>query len=413
MKRKVNTLIRRLLSCCAIALIISLMAFSTLAAETFDYNDYITNVTADGDNDLVSFQYPVDRATWYASFSDGSGGSLFQGGTCEIWLSSSAKYRFECRPFGGQMDDFNTLRCDNIPDGTLLEGTYVAHYEGGSYSVDQVGGIIQWYSSSGSIVQNQTFALSNFPTITSVGTFSVELDKPTGATSFAVLLCAENFAPSYQGTVYLELNSCRFTMSISSLYRLQEQTGKTNELLDEVSKQLAEQGKTMQDVLDQQEQTNEKLDDIISGGAAGDDLIDAGDKIEDAGAGMGDSLDGMQNYEDQYTGEIDNYMADILAGADINLLSLPLDFTVRYINKIVEGIPRAYMVVFTLPMVLGILFFFAQHIVRAPRPDPTGDVVTRETFTTTEILEGRGKGRSTTTRTTTTSVITGIERGSG
>ncbi len=253
---------------CIVTVFLSCMVFPS-SAESFDYNDLITDVTADGDNDLVSFQYPVDKSTWYASFSDGSGGTLFQGGTCEIWLSSSAKYRFECRPFGGQMDDFNTLRCDNIPDGTLLEGSYTAHYDGGTFSADQVG-IIQWYSSSGSIINNQIFSLSNFPTITSPGSFSVVLDKPAGASSFAVLLCAENFVPSYQGTVYLELNSCRFSMSISSLYRQQQLTGKTNELLDEVSKQLAEQGKTMDDILNQQEQTNDKLDQLP--GQIGDEM---------------------------------------------------------------------------------------------------------------------------------------------
>ena len=59
-------------------------------------------------------------------------------------------------------------------------------------------------------------------------------------------------------------------MSISSLYRLQQETGKTNVILTEVQKQLAENGQTLEEVLQQQEQTNDKLDKLP--GQIGDEM---------------------------------------------------------------------------------------------------------------------------------------------
>ena len=413
MKCKIKQYVFRLAPLILVSCMFVFALSPSASAAPINYRDLDYSVVVDGDNDIVTVSLPVDLSKIIVADEDWNVVHEIYGSRISCGISDDYHAGIEFLSGYG-------LSISNIPSGTEMSFLFdisstSVQITGGSLYVD-----LNFRDSSGTSVSSSRVSLGNKP----LGSVSANFVIPSVPSAIAVFpavwwtpVSAYNEVDddgwTHLPVLNLRIVSVTLTMSISSLYRLQEETGRSNELLEEVKDQLAEQGKTMQDVLDQQEQTNEKLDDIISGGAAGDDLIDAGDKIEDAGSGMGDSLDGMQDYEDQYTGEIDNYMADILAGADINLLSLPLDFAVRYINKIVEGIPRAYMVVFTLPMVLGILFFFAQHVVRAPRPDPTGDIVTRETFTTTEILEGRGKGRSTTTRTTTTSVITGIERGSG
>ena len=86
-----------------------------------------------------------------------------------------------------------------------------------------------------------------------------------------------------------------------------------------------------------------------------------------------------------------------------NITYDPLMFVQRYLNKIVAGIPSKYLIVFTLPMLFGLFMYIVGHPVRAPRPDTSGDQVTRETFTETTILKGPHAGRVSATRTVTTS----------
>lgn len=131
--------------------------------------------------------------------------------------------------------------------------------------------------------------------------------------------------------------------------------------------------------------------------------MDGGDKIQDAGDGLGDNIGEIQDFEDQYMGQLEDNLDDIIAGADISMLVAPLSFVQRYLNKIVAGVPSQYLVVFTLPMLFGIFMYIVGHPVRAPQPDRTGDTVTRETFTTSTVLAGPKAGRSTTVRTVTTS----------
>lgn len=147
----------------------------------------------------------------------------------------------------------------------------------------------------------------------------------------------------------------------------------------------------------------EKLDEIISGGEAGEDLIAGGDRLENAGAGLGDDIGAIQDFENVYMGQLEDNLDDIIAGADISMLSASLSFVQIYLDKIVDGVPIQYIVVFTLPFLIGLFMYIVGHPVRAPRPDTSGDTVTRETFTETTILTGKHAGETRSTRTVTTS----------
>lgn len=168
---------------------------------------------------------------------------------------------------------------------------------------------------------------------------------------------------------------------------------------------LVEQVSTgVQSALDNIETT---VTDIFTGGDAGDDLISGGDVIENAGDGLGEDLENIQDFEDQYFAEFDNALDDIIAGADLNYLVSPLAFVQMYLDKIVAGVPSQFLVVFTLPILFGVFLYIVGHPIRAPRPDTSGDTVTRETFRETTVLSGPHEGVVTSTRTVTTSTEIG------
>ena len=146
-----------------------------------------------------------------------------------------------------------------------------------------------------------------------------------------------------------------------------------------------------------------KLDELVTGGSAGDKVSSGGNKIEQSSGSLSDNMDQIQDFEDQQFGNLDAGMGTVIAGGDVSYLVAPLGFIHTYTNKIVAAIPSSYLVVFTLPMLFGVFMFIVGHPIRAPQPDTSGDQVTRETFTTTTVLDGKHKGSTTTTRTVTTS----------
>lgn len=158
-------------------------------------------------------------------------------------------------------------------------------------------------------------------------------------------------------------------------------------------------GTGIQTALDNIEST---VTEIFTGGEIGDQLIAGGQQISDVGSGMKENLDQIQDFEDQYMADFDDNLSDISTAVDLTNLTAPLDFVWRYTNLCVAAVPSQYLVVFTLPALIGLFLFIIGHPVRAPRPDTSGDQVTRETFTETTILTGKHAGETRSTRTVTT-----------
>ena len=153
----------------------------------------------------------------------------------------------------------------------------------------------------------------------------------------------------------------------------------------------------------------DRIVEAITGGENADDLKEGADQIGDAGSSLGDNIGFIQDFEDQYIGDLDSNMDIIISGGNFSGIVAPLSFVHRYTNMIVAGIPSNYLVIFTLPILLGIFMYIVGHPIKAPRPDTSGDIVTRETFTETTILSGPGAGRTRTTRTITRSSEIGRE----
>lgn len=189
----------------------------------------------------------------------------------------------------------------------------------------------------------------------------------------------EDISTSVNFTLYSDVG---MTLPVNSVYGDYIQSGQTNAYLDTINQTLEENGQTMQDVLQEQQQTNDKLDgiqdsmdqtndkldDLISGGQAGQDIYRGDDALDNAGDNLQDSMDQVQDFEDQYISEFQDNLDEILADFSIDLLAEPLNFIQGYLNRIIASVPPAYMVVFTLPMLLGLLLYILGHPVRVPSP---------------------------------------------
>lgn len=398
---KKRYMLQRILAAAScVALLVCALVLPASAA-TLDYNDYITNVTVDGDNDIVTVSLPVDECHIRLWSSDSYLLAESYNNLLTYNFSSDADYTFEVFPIYP-----NDLLISNIPDGTLFvlkldnDATGLGYYDLGRLTAEAYFVYYDPYHEVN--IPYSVYDMSD-------STWAFELDKQSSNHGDLVFrFMPVSFLES--GRKSFSVESFTLQMSISSLYRLQQQTGKTNEILKQVEKQLADQGKTLDEVLQQQQQTNDKLDDangklddLISGGSGADDLIEGGNKIEGAGSGLGEDIGKIEDFENQYMGQLEDNLGDVIAGADLTWLYPPLMFVQRYINKIVAAIPSKYLIVFTLPMLFGLFMYIVGHPVRAPRPDTSGDQVTRETFTETTILSGPNAGRVSSTRTVTTS----------
>lgn len=368
-----------------------------------DYNDFVTDIQVDGNNDLVTITIPSSMAYWILSGADGIESS--SGKYASYGNGITANHSVTFMPLGR-----NAFVLDDFPSGakltTSVHVTTAGDLSDSDFTVWDSFPAVYYYSDNLSLIDESavldTDEVWDYDNRTISKTFSFTLNDSSVASYFSMAARWFDLQFDTDAAVY-SCDDTVITFSISSAYAEAQQSNKTNKLLEAVEDKLEEQGKTMEDVLDQQQQTNEKLDDIISGGEAGEDLMAGSDKLEDAGEGLGDDIGQIQDFENQYFGQLEDSMGDIVGAGDLSFLVAPLSFCQGYLNKIVAGIPSKYMVIFTLPVLFGIFFYVVQHPIKAPRPDTSGDQVTRETFTTTTVLSGKHAGQSTTTRTVTTS----------
>lgn len=275
------------------------------SAAGLDYNDYVSNVMVDGDNDIVSVSFPTSYAGWtaYENLTDLVG----QGDGAVQWFSFSTYNQWQI------ICNFPSATIDlsNIPNGTKVgfgvdlviqrtsrmpfsqnyeeEISIIYKLKDGTTSVQSLGSVTKTMSAS------DIFCYIN---LTSTG---VPLQIPDNADSMYLELKVR----SHTGAAEYWACKCNaqyfdMEMNISSLYRQQQLTGKTNKLLDEVNRQLEEQGKTMNDILNGTPEQNDQV-----GGVVGD---------------MEDSIDDFQNSMDQMADatlppiEFDDYVPFELTG---------------------------------------------------------------------------------------------------
>ena len=257
MKINLSKLCLRLSSVFAVLAIFSTLLVPARAA--YDYNDYITNIEVDGDMDIVTITAPANSYKIELVCIENGLFQTFYDDTFTWSLESSLNYSIYFTGFYGT----GLLDVTNIPDGTLVTYNISCSSEGGlAYNTPNWYTTIYYrdntsYLGADAVNHGKEAILDNL-------TFEMTMNKLDGATMASFDVSCRNFQPFYSGDFTFTINSLKLTLSISSLYRLQEQTGKTNAILKEVELQLAEQGKTLDDILNQQEQTNDKLDKLPS-----------------------------------------------------------------------------------------------------------------------------------------------------
>lgn len=279
-----------------VALLVCSFALPASAA-VLDYNDYITNIQVDGDNDIVTVTIPLQGNTQYALYENSNLiGNIF-GNEIVGQFKYGNSYNLYIMP-----TPFDSVLLSNIPSGTTVSYDYYITENYPAYNTPIVLFKVYYYMADGStIIKSYELNRSPFE-----WAFPIEstLDIPDGAVSFSTEVGFLNFSPANdKDVIYVAtfgLKSYTLTMTISSLYRLQQQTGQTNVILKEVEKQLADQGKTLDEVLGAQKDTNEKLDSIINGTVdpsppAGGDSIGDLDDLEgglrdDSQAGLDQGL---------------------------------------------------------------------------------------------------------------------------
>ena len=253
------------------------------SAAVLDYNDYVTNVKVDGDNDIVTVSFPLDSMRIsLIEIGVGEVASVV-GSSLSVVVSADTRYVVRCYPLG------DSISLSNIPSDTVCSLSLSIDSRSWGY-ID----VTNAYSSFGFAYYGKS---GNFLDLIWGGlnhdnewdmTASEVLTPVPDAFSFLPMgdFCDFSF---WEGrTVDIGVYYFTMTMTISSLYRLQQQSGKTNEILTEVEKQLADQGKTLDEVLDAQKDTNNKLDSIINGSS---EQQNAADRFKDDIGSASDSLD--------------------------------------------------------------------------------------------------------------------------
>lgn len=404
----------------AFMVLISALVVSAPSASAvdFDYNDYIQNITVDGDNDIVIVSFPLSVSI--SGYPTGSTTPLFTKGNYERFylpdefLSSGTWIRL--RPIGG-----NRILTKNIPNGTLYRVS-VGMDTGGilAYDTPLVGLVVDYFKEN--YFSSQTDWIARYP----VADFEVSgtLDIPNDVISFRPEINVQDLVVHDNSQeVYFYVDSFELQMTISSLYRLQQEVGETNEILEAVKAELIAQGTTLDEVLVKlgvieanqrdilstlvlistnlwewfsqtwtklengfqsivsaigsgvtsglntittkveqivtgQTQTNDSLDEIINGG----EIVDPGisDDSESIKGGLSDILDFEDDSQQQLTQDFDVVLADF---DGVGNLAAAFAFIGDRAGTVFVSLGD-YSFVLILPIMIGIFFTLAQHVPR-------------------------------------------------
>lgn len=290
----------------AIALCLSLLICSfalSASAAVLDSDDYISNISVDGNYDVVTLKFPKS-GVWYGSHTE------FYPDEFVMYLDSPALNVFytPLRHMDGH-DDF--LSRSDFPDDTEFVIRFSCH----SQNVPESGyiNIMQFDSDMNVLddpidripitVETVSYLDNSWVTIRS-GMINWHDDCSYFMINYGFTV---NGVPSSAGdssdVVYwyiLQDADFSFTFKIESLVRQQQITNKQNAILNAVEKQLADQGKTLDEVLQQQQQTNDKLDDMQG-------------SIETLPGQIGDEMQGIiDNEKEQSKGDGNKFVDQIL-----------------------------------------------------------------------------------------------------
>lgn len=209
-----------------------------------DYNEYVSNVEVDGDNDIVTVSLPPYL---YGYQTDDSNGKHFtQGVPLGQLVSNNGKAVTAGLYFPGAGVTKTYLDITNIPDGSIISTSGKVWLEtntlGSGTFEGQYYTNIHYYDANFTLLDTKTSPI--WPIGEPNGAYVYELkwdfvmEKPDNAvyciTSFRFRIQGFYNGASADNVFWFDFDFPKLKMSINSLYRLQEQTGKTNKLLDQI-----------------------------------------------------------------------------------------------------------------------------------------------------------------------------------
>ncbi|MBQ7331394.1 MAG: hypothetical protein IJW94_06350 [Oscillospiraceae bacterium] len=265
-----------------LCLVLVCPAVFTVSAAGVDYKDYISNIEVDGHNDLVTITIPASEQYWvwqdltagYPAQTFPNGWLDFQGELVEGSDVDYHKYRIQLHPFTGR------LNLDDIPNNAQYTAGFRFHYTWNTgYETPYVSCNEQYYSASGSWLGQIQNGVGWEPfDANAIYEVSGKLDKDgpysNGVTELAgsvdLFLQLNEFSPLSGAWIAFEAQDFTMTFAISSLYELQQTQEKTNQILEAVEDKLEANGEKLEDILEQQQQTNDKLDKLP--GEIGDEV---------------------------------------------------------------------------------------------------------------------------------------------
>lgn len=277
-------------------LVFTLAAPACAAGNALNYRDYEQFVTVDGENDIVYVEFPLEYCRTVIYDSSGNGLEAFIGGSGSKPLYSGT-YSIIFWPFGNQdwtFDDTSdffgyALDLSNIPSDTQFSFDVIFQGVSAGGLTLATGTWRQFYLNSdwkSAVVSTHTGVngTNSESWISSLHfTYLGYLDKTSSSHSYWFPAFRVNdFVISDNAGINYSVSSFKMQMSISSLYRLQEETGRTNEILSEVERQLGEQNDLLDDaifgtvpdsklptnsgIIDDYENKENELWDSVSGG---------------------------------------------------------------------------------------------------------------------------------------------------
>ena len=237
------------------SIVISLFAVTAFATDTtangytvIDYNDYISNLKVDGDNDIVTVTFPDDM---YSTTQTDINGTSYKRGIIRGDLYMVSNYSGDpvvnaCVNCPGGAVGNNYLDLSNIPDGAVFTTTNKVTLDSrstGSWIDFKLNyrSRIAYYDEDFKLIEQQSSPLKEKAYDSGIWdyelVYEIAFDKPDTAKYcftyfyFQVASFAER---DDIAIISYDFEKPKLTMSISSLYRLQEQTGKTNQILGNI-----------------------------------------------------------------------------------------------------------------------------------------------------------------------------------
>lgn len=223
-----------------------------VGAVAYNYNDYIQSIKVDGDNDLVTVSLPVNMASYsVVNVASGSWDILVEG-LCgvpfvapqELYTSGTV---IRINPLG-HSNGLNFLDMSNIPADTSFSMSFAIGDNISSYDTPTLGCVIQYYYYSDYVLKyQQVIDFGKYP----IADFDVSSTFAYQGDLAVFEVDIKNLIVNGSSGQFITLYCNTFTlqMSISSLYRLQQEVGETNEILEAVKAELIEQGTTLDSVL--------------------------------------------------------------------------------------------------------------------------------------------------------------------